>query len=137
ARIGWMVGPEHLVDVINRIRGPFNVNLPAQLAGAAATRDMDFTARLKAHNAQWRDWLTEELHSNVMRVVPSQANFIMVLFPDADFAARAFNELFQRGLIVREIGQSYGIANGLRISIGSEQAMRGVAGILKALVKIA
>lgn len=137
ARIGWMVGPEHLVDVINRIRGPFNVNLPAQLAGAAATRDVDFTARLKAHNAQWRDWLTEELHSNVMRVVPSQANFIMVLFPDADFAARAFNELFQRGLIVREIGQSYGIANGLRISIGSEQAMRGVAGILKALVKIA
>jgi histidinol-phosphate aminotransferase len=136
ARIGWMVGPEHVVDAINRIRGPFNVNLPAQLAGAAATRDVEFNARLKAHNAQWRDWLTAELHSNYMRVVPSQANFIMVLFPDSDFAAKAFETLRERGLIVREIGQSYGIPNGLRISIGSEQAMRGVAGILKALVKI-
>jgi len=136
ARIGWMVGPDPVTDAINRIRGPFNVNLPAQLAGAAATRDVEFTARLKEHNARWRDWLTAELHSNSMRVVPSQANFIMVLFPDADFAARAFDALFQRGLIVREIGASYGIPNGLRISIGSEEAMRGVAGILKALVKI-
>ena len=136
ARIGWMVGPEHVVDAINRIRGPFNVNLPAQLAGAAATRDVEFTARLRRFNAQWRDWLTAELNSNHMRVIPSQANFILVLFPDADFAARAFTTLMERGLIVREVGHSYGIDNGLRISIGSEEAMRGVAGILKALVKI-
>ncbi len=136
ARIGWMVGPAHVVDAINRIRGPFNVNLPAQLAGAAATRDVEFTARLREHNAKWRDWLTAELQSNYMRVVPSQANFVMVLFADAASAAMAFETLRERGLIVREIGASYGIANGLRISIGSEAAMIGVAGILKALSKI-
>jgi histidinol-phosphate aminotransferase len=137
ARIGWMVGPAHVVDAINRIRGPFNVNLPAQLAGAAATRDVEFTARLKAYNAQWRDWITQELDSNHIHVVPSQANFVMVLFPDAEHAALAFETLMERGLIVREIGKSYGIPHGLRISIGSEQAMRGVVGILKALVQIA
>jgi len=136
ARIGWMVGPPHVVDAINRIRGPFNVNLPAQLAGAAAARDVEFTARLRDHNARWRDWLTAELQSNYMRVIPSQANFIMVLFADADSAAQAFETLRERGLIVREIGPSYGIANGLRISIGSDQSMIGVAGILKALSKI-
>ena len=136
-RIGWMVGPAHLVDAINRIRGTFNVNLPAQMAGAAATRDVEFTARLKAHNAQWRDWITAELESNHMHVVPSQANFVMVLFPDAEHASLAFETLLERGLIVREIGGSYGIPHGLRISIGSEQAMRGVVGILKALVQIA
>lgn len=136
ARIGWMVGPAHVVDAINRIRGPFNVNLPAQLAGAAAARDVEFTTRLREHNAKWRDWLTAELHSNYMRVVPSQANFVMVLFADAESAAKAFETLRERGLIVREIGPSYGIHNGLRISIGSEQAMIGVAGILKALSKI-
>ncbi len=136
ARIGWMVAPAHVVDAINRIRGPFNVNLPAQLAGAAATRDVEFNTRLKEHNARWRDWLTAELHSNYMRVVPSQANFIMVLFADAASAAMAFETLRERGLIVREIGPSYGIPHGLRISIGSEQAMLGVAGILKALSKI-
>ena len=136
ARIGWMVGPPHVVDVINRIRGPFNVNLPAQLAGAAAARDTEFVARLNAHNAKWRDWLVTQLDGNHMHVVPSQANFVMVLFPDAEHAALAFNTLLERGLVVREIGPSYGIAHGLRISIGSEQAMIGVAGILKALVTI-
>ena len=137
ARIGWMVGPTHVVDAINRIRGPFNVNLPGQLAAAAATRDVDFTARLKAHNAQWRDWITQELDSNHLHVVPSQGNFVMVLFPDAAHAKEAFEVLMARGLIVREIGGSYGITHGLRISIGSEEAMRGVVGILKAWIKTA
>lgn len=136
-RIGWIFGPAHVVDAINRVRGPFNVNLPAQMAGAAAARDTQFTGRLTAHNAQWRDWITAELDSNHMHVVPSQANFVMVLFPDAEHATLAFETLLERGLIVREIGGSYGIPHGLRISIGSEQAMRGVVGILKALVQIA
>ncbi|WP_224703866.1 histidinol-phosphate transaminase [Devosia aquimaris] len=136
ARIGWMVGTLELVDAINRIRGPFNVNLPAQMAGAAAARDVEFTARLKAHNAQWRDWITQELTSNHMYVVPSQGNFVLVLFPDAEHARLAFDTLMERGLVVREVAGSYGIDHGLRISIGSEQAMQGVVGILKALVKI-
>lgn len=133
ARIGWMVGPAHVVDAIHRIRGPFNVNLPAQLAGAAAVRDSEFNARLKAHNAHWRDWLTRELSGNRMRVIPSQANFIMVLFDTPETAARAFDTLASAGYIVREIGASYGIAQGLRISIGSEQAMRAVAEVLKSM----
>ena len=137
ARIGWLVGPGHVVDALHRIRGPFNVNLPAQKAGAAAARDVDFTARLTAHNARWRDWLTAELASNRLRVVPSQANFVMVLFEDAAQAALAFETLMAAGYVVREIGPSYGIDNGLRISIGSEAAMRGVAAVLKTLVAAA
>jgi len=137
ARIGWLVGPGHVVDALHRIRGPFNVNLPAQKAGAAAARDVEFTARLTAHNARWRDWLTAELASNRLRVVPSQANFVMVLFEDAAQAARAFETLMAAGYVVREIGPSYGIDNGLRISIGSEAAMRGVAAVLKTLVAAA
>jgi histidinol-phosphate aminotransferase len=130
ARVGWMYAPDHVVDAINRIRGPFNVNLGGQLAAAEATRDVAFNARLKAHNAQWRDWLTAQLGSNRLRVIPSQANFIMVLFPDADAAQSAFDALFAQGLVVRQIGV-YGIPQGLRISIGTEQAMRRVADILK------
>ncbi|KQT48036.1 histidinol-phosphate aminotransferase [Devosia sp. Leaf420] len=133
ARIGWMVGPDHIIDALNRIRGPFNVNLPAQLAGAAATRDVEFNEKLRAHNAKWRDWLTTELSGNAMRVLPSQANFILVLFPDAATAARAFDTLLAGGYVVREVGKSYDIHNGLRISIGSDEAMQGVAKILKSM----
>ena len=130
SRIGWMYAPEHIVDVVNRIRGPFNVNRPAQYAGAAAARDIAFLDRLKAYNAQWRDWLSRALVSNAIRVVPSQGNFILALFADVDTAKAAFEALFAEGLIVREIGV-YGIENGLRISIGPEDAMRRLVRILK------
>jgi histidinol-phosphate aminotransferase len=132
ARIGWMYAPGHVVDAVNRIRGPFNVNRPAQFAGAAAARDTEFTARLKAHNAEWRDWLTRRLGSNRLKVIPSQANFVLVLFENAALADAAFEALMAKGLIVRQIGQSYGIPDGLRISIGSEASMRAVADVLGA-----
>ncbi|WDR01462.1 histidinol-phosphate transaminase [Devosia algicola] len=134
ARIGWLYGPAHVVDALNRIRGPFNVNLGGQMAAAAAARDTAFTDRLARYNAQWRDWLSAQLSSNRMRVVPSQANFIMVLFAEPTHAETAFEALLAKGLIVRQIGSSYGIANGLRISIGPEAAMRAVADILKNMV---
>ena len=131
ARIGWMYAPAHVVDVVNRIRGPFNVNRAAQLAGAAAARDQAFVARLRDYNAHWRDWLTRALNGNAIRVVPSQANFVLALFEDAATSQAAFAALMAEGLIVREIGV-YGIENGLRISIGPEDAMRRLVSVLKA-----
>lgn len=130
SRIGWMYAPEHVVDVINRIRGPFNVNRAAQFAGAAAARDAAFTARLRDYNAKWRSWLSVALSSNAIQVVPSEANFVLALFADKETAAAAFQALLAEGLIVREIGV-YGIENGLRISIGPEAAMRRLVEVLK------
>lgn len=133
ARVGWMVGPDHVVDAVHRIRGPFNVNLPAQMAAAAAARDIEFNARLNVHNATWRDWLQSEVTGNHIRVLPSQANFVLVLFDTPAHAASAFRALMAAGYIVREVGHSYGIDNGLRISIGTEAAMRGVAKVLTSM----
>lgn len=130
-RIGWMYAPAHIVDVVNRIRGPFNVNRPAQFAAAAAARDTAFTSRLRDYNATWRDWLSASLDGNAIRVIPSQGNFILALFEDAETSSAAFQALMAEGLIVREIGV-YGISNGLRISIGPEAAMRRLVDILKA-----
>ena len=130
-RVGWMYGPPHIVDVIHRGRGPFNVSLSGQAAAAAAARDVAFTAKLREHNARWRDWLTGALSSNAIVVPPSQGNFILVLFADAETTRAAFTALRDKGLLVREM-HSYGIANGLRITIGLEQHMRAVVEILKA-----
>ncbi len=127
-RLGWMYGPAHVVDAMNRLRGPFNVSVPAQAAGAAAVRDTEFTNELAAHNAEWRDWLTRALTSNRLRVLPSQANFILVLFPQEDgLTASAANAyLLEKGLVIREM-TSYGLPQALRISIGTEKAMKAVA----------
>ena len=60
-RIGWMFGPAHIVDAINRIRGPFNVSTPAMLAAVAAIEDTAHQQMSKAHTEKWRNWLTEEI----------------------------------------------------------------------------
>lgn len=132
ARVGWLYGPSHVVDALNRIRGPFNVSVPAQKAAEAAVRDVAFTKALRDHNAKWREWLTGRIASNRLKVLPSQGNFILVLFPDTpgQTAADANKALLEAGLVVREMG-GYGIPNGLRISIGSAEAMEAVADCLK------
>jgi histidinol-phosphate aminotransferase len=133
-RVGWLYGRAELVDALNRLRGPFNVSIPAQFAAAAAVRDKAFTRRLRAHNARWRKWLTANLKRNWMRVLPSEGNFVLVLFGDepGHTAAEANAALLAQGLIARETG-AYGLPNALRISIGSEEAMRRVAKILNGM----
>ena len=134
-RIGWMYGPPEIVDALNRLRDPFNINMAAQLAGEAAARDVAFTARLKSHNGKWRTWLSEQLQSNAIRVLPSQGNFILALFDEgaAVTAAQANQALLDQGIVVREMG-AYGLDNALRISIGGQEAMEKVAKVLKDLI---
>lgn len=129
-RVGWMYGPAHVVDAVHRLRGPFNVTLEGQVSAAAATRDTAFTATLREHNARWRDWLTNAIRSNAITVPPSQGNFILALFEDAATTRAAFTALRDKGLLVREM-HSYGIGNGLRITIGLETHMRAVVDVLK------
>ncbi len=133
-RIGWMLGPEKIVDALNRLRGPFNINMAAQMAGEAAARDVQFTTRLKDHNEKWRSWLGARLHGNGIRVLPSQGNFILAMFDkDAGVSAVQANEaLLAQGVVVREMG-AYGLPDALRISIGTASAMEKVAQILKDL----
>ena len=135
-RIGWMYGPVEIVDALNRLRDPFNINMAAQMAGEAAARDVEFTAKLKSHNAKWRDWLSDQLQSNVIRVLPSQGNFILALFNEGAEvdAALANQTLLSEGIVVREMA-AYGLPNALRISIGDGDAMAKVAQILKKLTQ--
>jgi len=124
-RLGWMYGPAHVVDAVNRIRGPFNVNTPAMLAGIASIEDAAHLEKSRAHNARWLPWLTQEIGKLGLEVTPSVANFILIHFPksmgrtsrDAD----AF--LSARGLILREVS-SYDLPAALRLTVGSEEANR-------------
>src|SRR3984885_6344531 len=116
-RVGWMFGPAHIVDAINRIRGPFNVSTPAMLAAIAAIEDTAHQEMSRTHTVTWRNWLTEELTKLGLKVTPSVANFVLIHFPlDAGkTAADADAFLTERGLVLRR---------SLRLTIGTEEANR-------------
>jgi histidinol-phosphate aminotransferase len=122
-RLGWMYGPAHVVDAINRIRGPFNVNAAAIDAGIAAIEDTAHQERSRAHNTKWLDWLTTEIGKLGLKVTPSVANFVLIHFPEAKgrTATDANAFLMKRGLILRQVG-AYKLPNALRMSVGSEEA---------------
>ena len=130
-RLGWMYGPAHVVDAVNRIRGPFNVNTPAMLAGIAAIEDMEHQERSREHNTRWLAWLTEEIGKLGLEVTPSVANFVLIHFPkEKGRTARDANALLmKRGLVLRQVG-AYKLPNALRMSVGTEEANRLVVATL-------
>jgi len=131
-RLGWMYGPAHVVDAVNRIRGPFNVNAPAIAAGIAAIRDTAHVDLARAHNSRWLVWLTEEIGKLGLAVTPSAANFVLIHFPDTKgkTAKDADAFLTKRGLILRQVG-AYKLPNALRMSVGTEEANHLVVQALK------
>ncbi len=104
-RVGWMFGPAHIVDAVNRIRGPFNVSTPAMLAAVAAIEDTAHQQMSKAHTEEWRNWLTEEIGKLGLKVTPSVANFILIHFPTEKgrTAEEADEFLTKRGLVLRAL----------------------------------
>ncbi|MCH8521516.1 histidinol-phosphate transaminase [Glycocaulis sp.] len=130
-RLGWAYGPAHVIDVLNRVRGPFNVNLPAIEAGIAAINDKAFVEQSKAHNARWLAFLTQQLGGLGLEVTPSVCNFVLVHFPQTagKMAEDADRFLTSKGLVVRDV-KPYGLPHALRISIGLEEDNRRVADAL-------
>jgi histidinol-phosphate aminotransferase len=124
-RLGWMVGPAHVIDAVNRIRGPFNVNGPAMVAGIAAIQDEAHVAKAISHNDQWLEWLTTQIQGLGLTVTPSVGNFVLIHFPDEPgrTARDADAFLSARGLILRRV-DAYGLPACLRLTIGDEEANR-------------
>jgi histidinol-phosphate aminotransferase len=124
-RLGWMYGPAHVVDAVNRIRGPFNVNAAAIAAGIAAIEDTAHQDRSREHNTHWLAWLTEEIGKLGLAVTPSVANFVLIHFPQTKgrTAQDADKFLTARGLILRQVG-AYKLPHALRMTVGSEEANR-------------
>jgi histidinol-phosphate aminotransferase len=135
-RIGWMYGPSHVIDAMNRMRGPFNVNAAAIEAGTAAMADRAHVEKSIAHNDRWLPWVTEELTRLGLRVTPSVGNFVLVHFPakGRHTAAAADAYLTSLGYIMRRVG-GYGFPDALRMTIGTEEANRGVVAALSEFLK--
>jgi histidinol-phosphate aminotransferase len=135
-RIGWGYGPAEVIQAMHKIRAPFNVSTAGQQAAIAGLAAADFIEASRAHNKTWRGWLVDEIAklSNVgLRVVPSKANFVLVLFGGRVTAEEAYTALMEKGFIVRWLpGQ--GLRHGLRISIGTGEQTRGLVAALRAIL---
>ena len=131
-RLGWLYAPAAIIDVLNRIRGPFNVNGPAMAAGIAAMEDREHEEKAILHNTHWLARMTADLKALGLDVTPSVGNFALVHFPDeaGKRAPDADAYLTQRGVILRRM-DAYGLPNALRLTIGSEEANAAVIATLK------
>ncbi|AMY68181.1 histidinol-phosphate aminotransferase [Frigidibacter mobilis] len=136
-RIGWGYGPKPIIDVMNRIRGPFNLSTTQLEVAEAAVRDQDWVDRCRADNTRLRAWLAEALAEKGVPSDTSTANFILARFADEVEAAACDTWLQSQGLIVRRV-TGYKLPNCLRITVGDEASCRRVAhaiGQFKALAK--
>jgi histidinol-phosphate aminotransferase len=129
-RLGWAYGPSHVMDVLNRIRGPFNVSLPAIAAGVASIQDTSFMDQALAHNTKWLAWLRDEISKLGLQVTPSVGNFVLVHFTKDKTANMADAYLQEHGIVIRRM-DGYGLANALRISVGTEEANHALVQALK------
>jgi len=128
-RVGWAYGPHAILDILNRVRMPFNVCLPGQPAAIAAVEDTEHLARSVDFNHEWRAAMTARLDAMGLAVVDSQTNFILVGFPtDTAHSAKAANEfLMQNGYIVRALPA---LPDHLRISVGKAEQNQAVLSLL-------
>ena len=123
-RLGWLYGPPAVVDVLHRVRGPFNVNAIAQAAGIAALADDAWLDKARAHNDYWLPELTAALTAIGLTVPPSVGNFLLLRFPGGAAQAAAANAfLTKRGVLIRGMA-AYGLADSLRATIGSDEENR-------------
>jgi len=135
-RIGWAYGPAKVIVAMHKIRAPFNVSTAGQEAAIAALGADDFVKASHDHNLKWRAWFEGEiaaLGNAGLRAVPSKANFSLVLFEGKLTAEAAYKGLMDHGYIVRWL-PNQGLPHGLRITIGTEEEIRGLTAALRELV---
>lgn len=125
-RVGWGYGPKHIMDVLNRIRGPFNLSEAGLAAATAAVRDQAYVNQCRDANAKWRDWLAHALAAHGVPSDVSLANFILARFGSDEEAGECDTYLQSQGLIVRRV-KGYKLPNALRITVGDEASCRQVA----------
>jgi histidinol-phosphate aminotransferase len=117
-RIGWCYAPPAVVDVLNRVRGPFNVSVAGQVAACAALTEPGWVEKGRDHNARYRQEMAAGIEAAGIKVWPSEGNFVLADFGETAKADAADAFLRSRGIIVRNVA-GYGLPHCLRITVGA------------------
>ena len=124
-RIGWGYAQRPVIDILNRLRQPFNLSNTQLAAAKAAVRDQDFVSKCRADNTRMRAWLAEALAEIGVPSDTSCANFILARFASQQEAEGCDAFMQSQGIIVRRVA-GYGLPHCLRITVGDEAACRRV-----------
>lgn len=122
-RVGWGYFPSEIADVINRVRGPFNVSAMAQAAAVASLADLEFETHSREHTQRWVTRIEAALKAHGLSTTRSVGNFVLARFATTEAAQRCDAFLRENGIIVRYMS-SYGLPEALRISIGTDDEMK-------------
>ena len=117
-RVGYGFGPSELMDYLNRLRLPFNINRLAQTGARAALGDVEFLARTKELVRTGRKFLEEGLTQLGLTFVPSQANFILISLGRSGKAV--YEDMLKEGVIIRAM-DAYGYPEHIRVNVGLPQ----------------
>jgi histidinol-phosphate aminotransferase len=120
-RIGYGFGPSGLIDYLNRLRMPFNVNRLAQVAARAALKDTEFLARTRELVLTGKDLLYRELTRLGLSFVPSQANFVLIRVRRSGTAV--YQAMLRQGVIIRAM-DAYGFPDYIRVNLGLPEENR-------------
>ena len=130
-RLGWCYGSAEVIDVLNRVRGPFNNTGAALAAGLAAVNDQDHIEKARRHNIKWLQALRSECEKIDIATLPSVCNFLLLRFAEGTRDAKAADAyLTARGILTRNV-DNYHLPDCLRVSIGLDREMDALLVALK------
>jgi len=119
-RIGWAYAPLVVIDYLNRIRLPFNINTIAQEAAVAAIQDQEFIKKAIKHNIIWKPYIEKELVNLGIKIIPGVGNFVLAKYNNIEQANKCYSYLEENNIFVRKVSE-YGLADCLRITVGLEE----------------
>ena len=134
-RIGWGYGPKKIIDAMNIIKPPFNVNMAAQTGGIAALNDKNFIRKSIRHNFIWGNKIKKVLNKFNIITNDVNTNFFLLNFNKCRYSANYIRKkLENNGIILRSM-KSYKINNALRLTIGSNADNKKLISVLNKIFK--
>ncbi|MBR4749847.1 MAG: histidinol-phosphate transaminase [Abditibacteriota bacterium] len=130
-RIGYALAPADIIDIMERVRLPFNTGIVAQAAALAALDDREHVARSRKSNREGKEYLYGEFDRLGINYVPTQANFIW--FDAGQDCVKVFGDMMKQGVIIRS-GNIFGAPTHLRVTIGTPEENRKFVKALSAVL---
>ena len=134
-RIGWGYGPKKIIEAMNIIKPPFNVNTAAQLGAVASLNDKSFIKKSIKHNILWGNKIKKILNKFKIITNDVNTNFFLLNFNKCRYSANYIQKkLEDNGIILRSM-ETYKIQNALRLTIGSNAENNKLISILNKIFK--